>query len=145
MSAVGVKIDQFEVPVCKVFQDRIINDQHCYEVDLNKYSNKENIENELKLGFAFFFSYNEDRQVVSNDAEVRKEIVKTSKAGMIRKIVAIDNAIEGDIYLNTIGKYLDVQFNTDNLLINSPKIFRTCKASKRRRLQSQCIERIKSY
>ena len=50
MSAMGVEIDQFVVPVCNSFQAKIMNDQLCYEVDLNKFSDKNNIRNELKLG-----------------------------------------------------------------------------------------------
>merc|ERR1719150_1914543 len=53
MSAMGVKIDQFDHPVCNSFQAKIMNDQLCYEVDLDKYSDKNNVENELKLGFNF--------------------------------------------------------------------------------------------
>ena len=32
MSAMGVKIDKFDVPVCNSFQAKILNDQLCYEV-----------------------------------------------------------------------------------------------------------------
>ena len=35
MSAMGVNIDQFDGPVCNSFQPRILNDQHCYEVNLH--------------------------------------------------------------------------------------------------------------
>ena len=38
MSTVGVKIDQFDVPVCNAFRDKIVNDQLCYEVDLKRFS-----------------------------------------------------------------------------------------------------------
>ena len=51
MSAMGVKIDKFDVPVCNSFQAKILNDQLCYEVNLNNFSDTSNIENELKLGF----------------------------------------------------------------------------------------------
>ena len=54
MAAMGVKIDQFDVPVCNAFQAKIMNDQLCYEVDLNTFSDKNNIEKELELGFHFF-------------------------------------------------------------------------------------------
>ena len=40
MSAMGVKIDQFDVPVCNSFQAKVLNDQLCYEVDLNRFTNK---------------------------------------------------------------------------------------------------------
>ena len=63
MSSVGRKIDQFDVPVCNSFQAKHFNDQLCYVVDLNKLSNKRNIEKELELGFYFLMDYNEDRQL----------------------------------------------------------------------------------
>jgi len=47
MSAMGVKIDQFNVPVCNAFEAKIMNDQLCYEVDLERFSDENEIENEL--------------------------------------------------------------------------------------------------
>ena len=60
----SVKIDPHdEVPTCNSFQAIVRNDQLCFEVDLNRFSNKENIEKELSTGFFFIMDYNEDRQV----------------------------------------------------------------------------------
>ena len=42
-SAMGVEIYQFVVPVRNSFQAKIMNDQLCYEVDLNKFSDENNI------------------------------------------------------------------------------------------------------
>ena len=36
MSVMGVKIDQFDVPVCNSFRPKIVQDQLCYTVDPNK-------------------------------------------------------------------------------------------------------------
>ena len=63
MSAVGIKLDQFDDPVCNSFQATLINDQLCYEIDLNRVSNESNIDKELELGFYIFMDYNEDRQL----------------------------------------------------------------------------------
>ena len=60
MSLMGVRIEDFEMPVCNCFEATIVNDQICYEVDLNKFSQKKNIQKELKSGFAFIMDYNED-------------------------------------------------------------------------------------
>ena len=57
----GIMIDEFHVPVCNSFQAKILNDQLCYEVDLNKFKNYFSAEN-LKKGFTFFVDNNEDRQ-----------------------------------------------------------------------------------
>ena len=66
-SAVGVKIDNFQHPVCKIFQAKVLNNQLCYEVDLKKFSNKDNIDKELELGFTFLMDYNEDRQITFDE------------------------------------------------------------------------------
>ena len=97
-SAVGVKISQFSVPVCNIFRPKILNDQLCYEVDLNKFADKDNIESNLKLGFNFLLDYNEDRQVFERNINKNDEI---SLATSMVETAQDDHAL---IYLNTIGK-----------------------------------------
>ena len=36
-SAMGVKMEQFNVPVCNSFKAKIVEDQLCYTVDPNRY------------------------------------------------------------------------------------------------------------
>ena len=64
----GVKIDQFEVPVCNSFKAKILNDQLCYEVDPNRFrsSNDETIQ-DLKL----YIDVNEDRQSTFRDTDFK--------------------------------------------------------------------------
>ena len=100
MLAMGEISDSFHDPVCNSFQPAILNEQLCYEIDLNNFSRKDNIENELKLGFAFVMNYNEDRQV-SND-----KIVETNQVnGLVRKLVKFDEDQHAFIHLNTIGTH----------------------------------------
>ena len=100
MSAMGIMIDQFDFPVCNSFQAKIIMDQLCYEVDLNKYKNYDYIEQQLKLGFVFFMDYNEDRQVTYNlDYEDEEEV--KSLASRMSDTYDHQNA---QIILNTMGK-----------------------------------------
>ena len=67
MSALGVKIDQFNVPVCNVFQAKIINDQLCYQVDLEKYKHKFDLKGELSI--SLYIDYNEERMFEEMDLE----------------------------------------------------------------------------
>ena len=98
MSAMGVKIDQFDVPVCNAFKAKIMNDQLCYEVDLKTFSNKNNFGNELELGFTFLMDYNEDRQVTFDQNNKKTEFSLT-------KSVASSNKNQhAFVYLDTIGK-----------------------------------------
>ena len=57
----GIKIPQFPVPVCNIFRPKILNDQLCYEVDLNQFKESLSASN-LKKGIIFFIDNNEDRQ-----------------------------------------------------------------------------------
>ena len=102
MEKMGVKINQFDVPVCNSFQARILNDQLCYEVDLEKFRNNTNIEHELKLGFVFVMDYNEDRQFT-----FLKAFEKDVDARLSVKLFKEDDNEHASIYLNTIGKYVD--------------------------------------
>jgi len=76
MSVMGVKIDQFDVPVCTSFRPKIIRDQLCYTVDPNEYKNKIDLKGELSL--SFYINYNEDRQMEdTNNTEQHSIIVNT--------------------------------------------------------------------
>ena len=98
----GVKIDGFGIPVCNSFEARILNDQLCYEVDLNSFSNKDNIQNELKSGFLFILDYNEDRQVTLDKSNMHVE-----DKGLISRMMKSDGYQDASIYLNTIGQLRD--------------------------------------
>ena len=102
MSAMGVKIDQFNVPVCNSFQAVVLNDQLCYEVDLNKFSDKKNIEKELEIGFNFLLDYNEDRQVTFKETMANKEL------GLGNSVAASNQNHHAFIFLDTIGKMYPV-------------------------------------
>ena len=88
----------FDIPVCNIFQAIILNDQLCYEVDLDKLLDKNDINNYLRLGFLFFLDFNEDRQVVFN------KDFKEEKFGFTRRLDESNQDDHAFIYLNTIGQ-----------------------------------------
>ena len=98
MSLVGTQNHLFDVPVCNRFQATILNDQLCYEIDLNSFANQENIEKQLKSGFVFVMDYNEDRQINSNTKDLNE--YKDDFYNIMEDSVKIDDAL---IHLNTIG------------------------------------------
>jgi len=97
ITSMVVKIDQFDIHVCNSFQARILNDQLCYEVDLQKFSN--NIHKNLKLGFNFLMDYNEDRQVATTS-----ETIKNAGVGLVSSLVESNQEQHAFIYLDSIGK-----------------------------------------
>ena len=98
MSSVGHFIDYYNIFICNSFQAKTLNDQLCYEVDLNKFSNKDNIEKELKTGFVFIMDYNEDRQVKFDGNNLER-----SNDGLATRIMGTDDNKQATIYLNSIG------------------------------------------
>jgi len=109
MSAMGVKIDQFDSPVCNSFQAKIQNDQLCYEVDLHKFVNEKKIDVDmgLKEGFRFLLDYNEDRQVGTvNEKPLRKK--DSEWFNKFNPNAEVDKDQHAFIYLDTIGKRLSI-------------------------------------
>ena len=111
MAKVGKKIDQFDITVCNSFQATVINDQLCYEVDLNRFSKDDNIEKELNLGFVFIMDYNEDRQVTFNKKKRKNQ--KTKVMSLTDSIVHFQDVNDASIYLNTIGRTISFSFICD--------------------------------
>ena len=91
------KIEHLQLPVCNSFQAMILNDQLCYEVDLNDFS--ENKEHKLQSGFVFIMDYNEDKQVLNDKDDNQNE-----RSGLVRRIVNSNYKQKATIHLNTIRK-----------------------------------------
>ena len=98
MSLMGVKIDQFEVPVCNSFEPKILNDQLCYEVDLKKFSDRNNKIRYLESGFAFIMDFNEDRQ-----SRFVNEFKRKTEIGLVNWISESNHEQSAFIYMNTVG------------------------------------------
>ena len=62
---IGPKVDEFDIPICNIFKQRIYHDQFCYETDLQELrdSNNNGLEEEqLEMGLTLVLDYNEERQ-----------------------------------------------------------------------------------
>ena len=82
MSVMGVKIDQFNVPVCNSFRPKIIRDQLCYTVDPNEYKDKIDLKGELSI--SLFIHYNEDSQMEYVDSSEEHTIIVDTIGKSIR-------------------------------------------------------------
>ena len=97
MESMGTYMDGFDDPICKSFKAKVHNDQLCYEVDLEKFKNKENLVRQLKYGLIMILDYNEENQFI-----VDKE--KNNKKYENKFVGEEENSV--NIYLNTIGRNL---------------------------------------
>ena len=80
MSAMGVKIDQFDVPVCNSFRPKTLQDQLCSTVvDPNEYRHKINLEGDLSL--SLFIIYNEDREMYLKNSADDYNVIRIETIG----------------------------------------------------------------
>ena len=102
ISAMGIKIDQFEVPVCNSFKPKYVFNQLCYEVDPNEYVSKVLNEKGKELGLTLIIDYNEDRQLIFN-AKENQQLILDSKSSL-NTFTNVELANEDFVYLGTTGK-----------------------------------------
>ena len=80
-----MKIDLFHDYVCNAFEPKIHDNQLCYEVDLNRYKDEQNLERQLRDGLSLVLDFNFERQWVASD---EKEIayIYLDTIGLMNKI-----------------------------------------------------------
>ena len=93
-------MEDFELPICNSFRPSVRSDQLCYEIDLEKYKSKTNVERDLKSGLVLSLDYNEDREVLLDRSfDVLQE-------DFVGKVDGSQDDEKASIYLDTIGKSL---------------------------------------
>ena len=102
MSAMGVKIDQIDVPVCNSFKAKVLNDQLCYEVDPNLFIDRTNTLKYLKLGLVLVLDYNEDRQTTEFLQEESMQPDKSLTKQENMKVVS------AKIHINSLGDFFEI-------------------------------------
>ena len=91
MSVMGVKLDQFDIPICNSFRPKILRDQLCYSINPNEFR-KYSLKTQTELELSLLIDYHEERQL--------KETKKTRKKSKTLKVV---NNEENFITLHTLG------------------------------------------
>ena len=85
MEIIGTRIGRFNDPVCNSFVPTLHHNQLCYKIDLEKFRNNNEIEDQLKYGLDMILDYNENRQFVKDnkqekiDESKRKPIFHSEK------------------------------------------------------------------
>ena len=60
---VGEELSNFHVPVCRLFREKIVNGQVCYEADLNQYRDRVNWKEALSSGLSLIIDTNDEYDV----------------------------------------------------------------------------------
>ena len=78
MEIMGTKANGYDDYICSSFDPVVRNDQLCYEVDLEKYKDKDNIEKQLDSGLVLILDYNEDRQIIYENKLAKQKLETAS-------------------------------------------------------------------
>ena len=80
ISSMGSLVEEFSIPVCKIFKKTILLDKMCYKADINEHIFKSSSE-DLKTGFTFLVDNNFDRQIITStgNSEVLEHNLDLSK------------------------------------------------------------------
>ena len=92
MSFMGVNMDHFDVPVCNSFRATILNDQLCYEVDPNEFTDDVLDKSSIK-SIHFYVDTNDDRQTKAKDTDFMIYLDTLSKSTFIHYIFFYPNGI----------------------------------------------------
>ena len=103
MSLLGRKAEGFHAPVCSAFTRKIVNNQLCYEVDLNRFRDQVDWKESLQSGLSLVIDTNDEydvKKLLTEDGNIKtvKDKLDTYQ----------DRQLQGkfSIFLKTISKYL---------------------------------------
>ena len=74
MSLLGRKVEGFQDPVCSAFTGKIVNNQLCYEVDLNRFRDQVDWEEALQSGLSLVIDTNDEydvRKLLTEDGNIK--------------------------------------------------------------------------
>ena len=104
MEIVGTFHSKFPIPVCSAFVKVILNNQVCYKIDVNRFTQKEKLNGQKNDGLNLFLDYNEDKQYIDQKVEpsvnaslsISRNLIQNENKGNINEAI---------IYFSTLGKY----------------------------------------
>ena len=74
MTVLGRMDANFSLPVCSVFQPRVLHGQLCYAVDVNKVPGVDTFKQGPNNGLTLFIDYNDERMIDIDDGFRKKRI-----------------------------------------------------------------------
>ena len=76
MSLLGRKVDGFQDPVCSAFTRKIVNNQLCYEIDLNRFRDQVDWKESLQSGLSLVIDTNDEydvRKLMTENKNIKTE------------------------------------------------------------------------
>ena len=117
MSLLGRKVNGFQDPVCSAFTRKIVNNQLCYEIDLNRFRDQVNWEESLQSGLSLVIDTNDEydvRKLLTEDGNIETEGYNKLGSVFNKKLQK-----QFSILLKTISKYSILFSLKSHLLLRS--------------------------
>ena len=100
----GKKIDEFDLPVCTSFTEKIHNGQLCYGVNVNNFKTKGTFRSEdLRLGLTLLLDYNSERALRRFE---KNKYDLVAKGSISKPLIDSREREEALIRLDTISKFV---------------------------------------
>ena len=80
MELVGQEFTNFAVPVCRLFREKVVAGQVCYEADLNQYRNRVDWKEALLTGLTLIIDTNDEFDVKNILEKINSEKNNTIKS-----------------------------------------------------------------
>ena len=102
MLKMGVKIDQFNQPVCGSFTRKILKDQVCYEIDVNRVKDESESSENMNIGLGFLYDNNVERFLQIDDSGRGR---RNDNLGFLNNFVTLEETQKTLVYISSLGKY----------------------------------------
>ena len=100
----GKKMDEFEIPVCTSFIEKIYNGQLCYGVDVNQFKMKGTFRSQdLRLGLTLLLDYNSERALRRFE---KNKLESVAEGSISKRLLDSKEREEALIQLDTISKFV---------------------------------------
>ena len=100
----GRRIGELSVPVCDMFQEKVVNGQVCYEAEVNKYKTEANRKDVLVQGLSLIIDTNDEYDVKNLLEKDREEMDEERHSISVYKQHRNEDSFT--IMLKTISKTL---------------------------------------
>ena len=101
LNQVGTENKLFDIPVCRIFESVIWNDQLCYKADLDKFRNSKDLSKlrkQFEIGLVLLLDHNEENQLEIGSKE--KDPLKEN----VKRIFNKNYGNPASIHMNTISR-----------------------------------------
>ena len=102
LAVLGRAAPQFRQPVCSAFQERVLEGQVCYQLDVNRYRARLDWRASMQFGLGLLVDTNQELD--SRGIYFRNNNINTDGQVSLRSLVSFEDSSKVKIHLHTLGR-----------------------------------------